>query len=92
MNTDKKALSGIEQRMDAIICLLAAPIVNGKTLAETVPVLSRLGLDRNQIAAVCNTTPETVSVRLAEAKRRRQSPRRRPPSAASKQSSQETTS
>ncbi len=40
-------------------------------MAERAPLLDRLGVDRHVIAAVCGTTPEVVSVRLAEARRAR---------------------
>jgi len=92
MTSDERATSRIEAKLEAIIHLLAAPMVKDLTLAQSAPLLSRLGLNRDQIAAICDTTPETVSVRLSEAKRQPTSARRRPPRAASKQSSQETAS
>src|SRR5437899_12951125 len=49
--------------------LLAAQVGVGQTIAERAPLLHRLGVDRGTIAAVCGTSPEVISVRLAEAKR-----------------------
>jgi hypothetical protein len=67
----------IETKLETILRVLAWSAVDGKSLVESVEILSRLGLDRNQIAAVCDTTPLTVSVRLSEAKRGRKVTRRR---------------
>jgi len=39
-----------------------------KPVAEQILLLSNLGFDRNSIAAMVGTTPNTVSVRLSEAK------------------------
>jgi hypothetical protein len=77
-NGDAKRLS---DKLDVLIALVAAQIGAELSLADRVPLLNRLGLDRNQIARVCGTSPEVVSVRLAEAKRRghkRQAHRRSP--------------
>ena len=40
-----------------------------KTLPDKVSVLRRLGLSLADIATVCDTTPKSVSVRLAEKRR-----------------------
>ena len=37
-----------------------------KTNAERIPFLYALGFDRNRIASILATTPNTVSVRLSE--------------------------
>jgi CRP-like cAMP-binding protein len=37
-----------------------------KTDTERIPFLNSLGFDRNDIAAILGTTPNTVSVRLSE--------------------------
>ena len=63
------ALRRIEAKLDAIVRLLAAPLVQGKKQAESVPLLAALGLDRTQIADICNATPDAVRARLSEAKR-----------------------
>lgn len=39
-----------------------------KANKDLIPVLSSLGFDRNSIASILQTTPETVSVRLSQLK------------------------
>jgi CRP-like cAMP-binding protein len=51
--------------------LVAITLVQGKTQVDGIGVLGRTGMDRNEIARVCGTSPEVVSVRLAEAKRKK---------------------
>jgi hypothetical protein len=70
MASDQELLGEISSKLDILIRLVAAGVGEGLSLAERAPVLQRAGLDRNVIAAVCNSTPEAVSVRLAEAKRK----------------------
>jgi hypothetical protein len=65
--------------LDTILRVVAWSAVDGRTLTESARFLSRLGLDRNQIAAICDTTPQTVSVRLSEAKRGAKPARQRGP-------------
>ncbi len=74
MNPDEVAR--LERRIDVLIRLLGARCVDGKTTTEAIQLLGRLGLDRLEIATICDTTPNTVSVRLSEAKRKSQSSRR----------------
>jgi len=42
--------------------------LKGKPNNELIPVLASLGFDRNSIAAILQTTPETVSVRISRLK------------------------
>jgi len=49
--------------------LFAMALVKGMTITESAVLLSRAGLDRQEIARVCGTTPDVISVRLAESKR-----------------------
>lgn len=74
MGTDDRALGEIDRKLDILIRLVATRVGEGLGLAERAPLLSRVGLDRNAIAAVCNSTPGAVSVRLAEAKRKPRRP------------------
>jgi len=67
----------IETKLDAIVRLLAAPLVQGKTVTQAVQALGSLGLPRSDIATICNTTPAAVSARLSEAKRGAKPSRRR---------------
>ncbi len=57
-------------RLDTVIRLLAAPLIQGKTTAEAVRVLDTLGIDANQIAVICGVAPNVVRARISEAKRR----------------------
>lgn len=61
------------KRLDIIIRLLAMPILAEMKTGERVLLLARAGLDRATIAELAGTTPETVSVRLAEARRKHRS-------------------
>jgi hypothetical protein len=58
--------------MAAVLDKLAALTAESEPLSmsERIPLLNRLGLDRTQIARVVGTSPEVVSVRLAESRRK----------------------
>lgn len=56
-------------KLDAIIRLLALQLTAQRGTVDAIRLLGRAGLDRNLIADVCQTTPNTVSVRLSEAKK-----------------------
>lgn len=62
-------LARLEKKLDTLIAVLAAQVGADLPLSERAPLLHRLGLDRSQIARVCGTAPQVVSVRLAEARR-----------------------
>jgi hypothetical protein len=76
---EEKDVKAIDSKLEMILRVVAWSAVDGKTLTEGARILSRLGLDRNQIATICDTTPQTVSVRLSEAKRGLAPARRRGP-------------
>ena len=67
---DVDTATKIESKLDAIIILLAAPQVKDMTIAEAADKLSKMGIERDVIAAVCNTTPETVRVAMFKAKKK----------------------
>ncbi len=67
---EKEDLKGIEQKIDTLIKIYAYQIVAGKSMPEGVPILRRLGLTASEIAAVYDTSTNTVSVRLAESKKK----------------------
>ncbi len=69
--TDEKVVAEVRETLSTIKRLLAAQVGVDLRVAERAPLLHRLGVDRSTIAAVCNTTPEVVSVRVAEARRPR---------------------
>lgn len=65
----------LDRKISILINLLAYQIIQGKTQAEGVPILHRLGLKQSEIAAVYDSTANAISVRLAEAKKRIKSQR-----------------
>jgi hypothetical protein len=71
-----QAVEEVRETLSTIVRLLAAQIGPDLKVAERAPLLDRLGVDRHAIAAVCGTTPEVVSVRLAESRRGSRGPRR----------------
>ncbi len=74
---DEVVSQRVLDRLDTVIRLLAAQIGQDLPLSERAPLLARMGLDRTTIAAVCGTTPEVISVRLAEAKKKKPKAKRR---------------
>ncbi len=59
----------LERKLDLLIRVVAAQCVAGKGASESIEILGRLGIARDEIARICNTTANTVSVRLSEAKK-----------------------
>jgi len=55
--------------LDKTLKLLALVAVRDMTLKEQVSLLSRAGYDRNEIAELLGTSPNSVSVRLNELKK-----------------------
>lgn len=63
-------LSRIEGKLDILIRLLALTVASDNhSLKDRAVRLQRAGLAPKEIAALCDTTPNTVSVVLAAAKR-----------------------
>ena len=58
------------EQLRVLARLLALSIIECKTQVEAIRVLSRTGMDRNEIARTVGTSADVVSVRLAEAKRK----------------------
>jgi hypothetical protein len=66
---DNKGLTQIEAKLDTVIKLMALSIVSDRDpLQENALKLQRAGLGPKEIAALCGTTPNTVSVALSNAK------------------------
>lgn len=66
----------IGEKLDLVARLLAYLVAaEHNNLKDRAVTLSALGLAPAEIARVCNTTPNTISVRLAEAKRRTARPK-----------------
>jgi pyruvate/2-oxoglutarate dehydrogenase complex dihydrolipoamide dehydrogenase (E3) component len=64
----EKLLNEIKEKLEQIVSLVAATAVKGMKPSEAIGLLGASGLDRNLIAQIVGTTPNTVSVRLSEAK------------------------
>lgn len=65
-------LSSIETKLDTLIRLVALAVApETQTLRDRAVRLQRAGLAPRDIAALCNTTPNTVSVALSAVKRKK---------------------
>jgi DNA-directed RNA polymerase specialized sigma24 family protein len=72
--TDDQDLQRVEAKLDTVIRLLALNVAVGEgTLKERAVRLQRAGLAPKEIAELCDTTPNTVSVLLAKAKAEKRS-------------------
>ncbi|QOJ18497.1 MAG: hypothetical protein HRU76_13255 [Phycisphaeraceae bacterium] len=70
MSTDNADLSRIEAKLDTLIRLLALSVASDNhSLKDRAIRLQRAGMTPKDIAALCDTTPNTVSVALSTAKR-----------------------
>jgi hypothetical protein len=68
MSSDPR-IDELNRKLDLVVRLLAYQLVSGKTLSHGAPILKRLGMNAAEIAAVFDTTTNTVNVRLAESKK-----------------------
>lgn len=66
-------LKEMNHNLEILIKLLAYQIVEKRTLSEGAPLLRRLGLNAAEIAAIYESTPQSISVRIAEAKKKKRS-------------------
>ena len=67
---DGAKLAKIESKLDSIVRLLAAPLVEDKPLAETAPRLSTLRLDRTMIASICGSSVNAVGNAIRTSKKK----------------------
>jgi hypothetical protein len=67
--SSEKSIDELSHKLDVIIRLLAYQLVSDKTLTHAAPILKRIGLSANEIAAVFDTTATTVHVRLSESRK-----------------------
>lgn len=74
------ALKRIEAKLDAIVRLLAAPLLESRSVADGAQLLDKVGLNSAQIAELCGSTPGTVRKALSRA--RQQPKEKRAPSGA----------
>ena len=71
MANDALSKNELADRLDIVVRLLAYLVAaEHDNLKDRAVTLTSLGLSPKEIARVCNTTPNTVSVRLVEAKRK----------------------
>jgi hypothetical protein len=68
---DNNQLEEINRKLGILLRLLAYQTVESMTLSEGAPLLRRLGLNSGEIAEIYESTPNAVSVRLAEAKKKK---------------------
>lgn len=61
-------LERIEAKLDQMLRLMALRIAGGIKQGEAILLLGAAGFDRNLIAQLLNTTPNTVSVTLSTSK------------------------
>jgi len=70
-NSDVELLCELNKKLDTVIRLLASQVgAQHETIESKAVALAAAGLGPSEIAAVCGTTPNTVSVALSKAKRR----------------------
>ncbi len=74
----------ITTRLDTVIRLLAAPLIEGKSTAEAVRALNALGIESNQIAVICGVAPNVVRARISEMKTKPKQSKSRTPLAHTK--------
>jgi hypothetical protein len=67
---DKISKSTDDRKFTLLANLMAYQIVKDMTVAEGAPILRRLGFSQTEIATIFNSTPNSISVRLAEAKKK----------------------
>ena len=53
---NEPAVQEVREKLSAIVKLLAAQVAPDLTIAQRAPLLDRLGVDYETIAAVCGTT------------------------------------
>lgn len=71
MANEQQVLRELSDRLDTITRLLSYLVaIEHDTLEKRALVLNSLGLQPSEIARICGTTPNTISVRLAEAKKK----------------------
>lgn len=67
---DEGQFNEIKIKLDAIISLLAVDKLADKNKTEAIIFLNQIGLDNSLIAAVVDTKPSTVAVRISEYKKK----------------------
>jgi DNA-directed RNA polymerase specialized sigma24 family protein len=71
MPKESAVKDAIAEKLELVVRLLAYLVAaEHDNLQDRAVTLTSLGLSPKEIARVCNTTPNTVSVRLVEAKKK----------------------
>jgi hypothetical protein len=67
---EEDGIARLEAKLDTLIRLVGLTVASGlQSVKERAVILNRAGLGPREIAALCDTTPNTVSVALSNAKR-----------------------
>jgi hypothetical protein len=67
---DTTSISRLESKLDILIKLFALSVISQEeSVGDRAIKLQRAGLTPKEIAVLCDTTPNTVSVALSNAKR-----------------------
>lgn len=70
MKPDEPQYQRLEEKLDTLIRLIALDVISDlKSVKERALLLSRAGLSPKEIASLCETTPNTVSVALSNARK-----------------------
>jgi DNA-directed RNA polymerase specialized sigma24 family protein len=67
--TEEVDLHELDRKINALLRLFAYSVCAEMTVTEAAPLLDRLGLSAGEIADVMDSTPNTVRVRISEAKK-----------------------
>lgn len=68
---DTQGTQRLEQKLEILIRLVAMELADHReVLGEKAVLLRRAGIGPKEIAAICGTTPKTISVALAQAKKK----------------------
>ena len=79
---DGNVLERIEAKLDQMLRLAALRMTNGLKQAPAIQLPAAARIDRNQIAELLHTTPNTVSVTLSTMKKAKQNSKARDADAA----------
>ncbi len=68
--SDDESASRVEAKLETLIRLMALQAIAGaQTVREKAVLLNKAGMSSRDIAALCDTTPNTISVALSNAKK-----------------------
>ena len=66
-------MNDLNHKLDLIVRLLAYQLVSDKTFSHAAPVLKRLGMTASEIAAVIDTSANSVNALIALSKKTKKS-------------------